>query len=95
MTKYQQCFEDMLKQNKEIFDKFKDIHDKFASDPNTYKDEFNEIGRDVQDIIRRYENRLCGHSESSGYSKFTTNLADKFQQKVREAFPKIDAIGTL
>lgn len=93
MTKYQQYFQDMLKQNKQLFDQFQIIHDKFAIDPKNYKSEFDNLGRQVQDVLRRTENRLCGHSEGSGYSKFSANLAEKFHQEVKKQFPKIDQIG--
>ncbi len=92
-AKYQQVFSDMLLQNKALFDSFQEVHDKFAQDPQSWKEQFNSIGRDVQDVIRRYENRLCGHSESSGYSKFTMNLSEKFHQEIKKLFPKIDYIG--
>ena len=95
MTKYQKYFEEMLSQNKELFTEFKEIHDKYATEPDVWREIFNQQGQEVLDVIRRYENRLCGHSESSGYSKFTTNLADKFQEKVMELFPKINAVGKL
>jgi hypothetical protein len=95
MTKYQKYFEEMLAQNKELFTEFKEIHDKFDADPDVWRETFNQQGQEVLDVIRRYENRLCGHSESSGYSKFTTNLADKFQEKVKEFFPRINAVGSL
>jgi hypothetical protein len=93
MVKYQQYFQDMLRFNKQPFDEFKAIHDKFAEDPDTWKEEFNQRGRVIQDIIMRTESRLCGHSETSGYSKYSSNLAEKFQAEVRKMFPKIDMIG--
>jgi BMFP domain-containing protein YqiC len=93
MAKYQQYFEMMLSQNKKAFDDFKIVHDNFAKDPKTFRNEFNQQGREIQDLIRIYENKLCGHSESSGYSKFSANLAEKFHQEIKKHFPKIDLIG--
>lgn len=93
MTKYQQYLQDMLAQNKELFDRFKTIHDSYSQNPQKWQSELNQVGYEVQDVIRRYENRLCGHSETSGYGKFTTKLANKFQEEVRSIFPNIDAIG--
>lgn len=83
----------MLVQNKGLFEEFKKVHDNFAQDPETWKDQFNQMGMDVLDVIRRYENRLCSHSENSGYGKFSTKLADKFHEEVKAFFPKIDSIG--
>lgn len=93
MTKYQQFFDDMIIANKQAFDEFRVVHDNFAKDPKKWKQEFDNLGRDVQDIIRRYEDRLCRHSESSGYGRYSGNLAEKFQEEVRKVFPKIDAVG--
>lgn len=93
MTKYQQVFQNMLDKNSELFNEFKKIHDLYEVDPAKYQKQFDEIGRDVQDVIRRYENILCGKSEGSGYSKFSTQLADKFHAQIKSVFPKIDCIG--
>ena|SRR5579884_1562416 len=91
--KYKQFFDLMLKQNKELFDSFKVTHDNFVENPKIWKEKFNSQGRDVQDVVRRYENLLCGHSENSGYSKYSSNLAEKFQHEVKKLFPKIDFVG--
>jgi hypothetical protein len=92
-TKYQQYIDLMLKQNKELFEKFRIIHDQYALNPTKNRDEFNTLGRDVQDVIRRTENLLCSKSESSGYSKYSTQLSEKFQAEIRKMFPKINSIG--
>jgi hypothetical protein len=91
--KFKQMFDLMIKQNQELFDSFKVTHDKFMENSKEWKEKFNSQGRDVQDVIRIYENRLCGQSESSGYSKYSTNLAEKFQWEVKRLFPKIDFVG--
>lgn len=91
--KFKEVFQMMLDQNKELFEEFKKIHDSYATDPKAWQSKFNEVGRDVQDIIRRYENRLCSHSEGSGYGKFTNSLSDKFHAEIKNHFPKIDSIG--
>ena len=83
----------MLIKHKEDFDNFKIIHDKYLDNPKKYKQEFNTIGSDLLDIVRRYENILCGHSESGGYGKFSSKLADKFWEEIRKSFPKIDEVG--
>ncbi len=91
--KYKEFFQLMLKQNQEVFDGFKEVHDKFIENPTKWRDEFNEKGREVQDIVRIYENRLCRQSEGAGFSKFSTKLADKFQAEVKNYFPNYDFIG--
>ncbi|MDP3954958.1 MAG: hypothetical protein Q8Q15_01165 [bacterium] len=93
MTKYKQIYQEMLEQNKELFESFREIHDKYALDPKHWQHKFNEKGGVVLDVVRRYENRLCHHSEGSGYGQYTTSLAEKFQTEVRNHFPKIDSVG--
>ena len=93
MKLYQKLFQEMLSTHKDLFTQFKDIHDRFAQDQNKYKKEFNEVGTQVLDVIRKYENILCGHSENSGYGKFSSNLSDKFWAEVRSYLPRIDFVG--
>jgi hypothetical protein len=93
MTKYQKFFQEMVEQNQELFDSFKKIHDGYLEDPKKWRDQFNELGRDIQDIVRDYEDRLCRSSENSGYGRYTTDLSNKFQQEVKKLFPKIDYVG--
>lgn len=93
MPKYQQYFQEMIEYNKELFDGFKQIHDKYAADPSAYQTELNDEGEKVLRVIRRYENMLCGKSENSGYGKYSANLSDKFWGMVRDFLPKIDEVG--
>jgi hypothetical protein len=92
-TKYRQFFDLMVTQNKELFDSFQKVHSNFIKEPKKWKTQFDELGRDVQDVVRDYENRLCRSSENSGYGRYTTELSVKFQQEVKKMFPKIDQVG--
>lgn len=95
MSKYQQYYQTMLTQNEELFKNFRVVHDNYTKDNQKYRSEFNKMGRDVQDVIRDYEDRLCSHSENSGYGKFSTSLSDKFWDEIRKSFPKIDEVGLI
>jgi hypothetical protein len=57
--------------------------------------EFNEIGSKVQSVIRTWEDKLCGRSEGSGYASYSGGLAQKFQDRIRKAFPLIDNVGLI
>lgn len=92
-VKYKEYVQQMLAQNRKLFEEFQKVHDNYAKDPKTWKSQFNEMGQDVLDIIRRYENMLCSKSQSGGYGKFTTTLADRFHDEVKMHFPKIDSVG--
>lgn len=93
MTKYKKAVEEMLEYNHDLFVAFKKLHDNFVTDPVTFKDEFNAEGEKVLRIVRRYENMLCGKSESVGFSKYSVNLSEKFWNEVKTHFPKIDQVG--
>ncbi len=92
-AKYKEFFELMIKNNKQAFEDFRKIHDEYALNPDSNQEEFNEEGGKILKIIRQWEDKLCGHSEGSGYGMYASNLAEKFQTEVRREFPKIDSVG--
>ena len=85
----------MLEDNKELFDSFKLLHDEYALNPSAFQDKFNTQGEKVMAVIREYENRLCANTERGMYSKYSTQLAEKFQNEVRTHFPMVDRIGLI
>lgn len=93
MREYQRAFQTMLEQNKELFDTFQLIHDAYVLNPDANKAKFNDVGREVTDVIREYERRLCAQMGKGMYSKFTQNLSEKFWGEVRQMYPKIDFVG--
>lgn len=93
MTKYKETVKQMLDQNKEIFAEFRKLHDEYALNSDELQEKYNTEGKKIMEIVRLYEDRLCGHAEGSGYAAYSGNLAEKFQQEVRKVFPKIDWIG--
>lgn len=92
-TKHQQYLQDMIESNQELFDNFQKIHTLYMEDPEKYQKQFNAEGEDVLNLIRKYENMLCSHSESGKYGKFSSKLSDKFWEAIRGKFPKIDFVG--
>lgn len=93
MTKSLQYFQDMMDYNKELFDEFQSIHDKFAENEQKNKQQFNEVGERVLVVIRKYENLLCEKAEGGKYGKFSDKTADTFWKYIRGTFPKIDFVG--
>lgn len=83
----------MMTENQKLFDDFKKIHDQYMENAESIKEKFNAEGRKVQDVIRKYEKQLVLSTERSTYSKFSSNLSDKFWSEVRKVFPKIDFVG--
>lgn len=92
MTKYQEYYRKMLAENAEAFENFAKIHKSYSNDPSL-QDEYNEAGKPIIAIIREYEDRLCRHSEGSGYAAYAGKLAEKFWEEVRRDFPLIDLVG--
>lgn len=95
MIKYKQVFSEMLEYNKDLFSSFRDIHSQYEIDPESIQVRFNTEGEKVLRVIRRYENILCGKSESGKYGKFSSTLSDKFWTEIRLHFPLIDSVGKI
>ena len=95
MRQYQTIYQQMIDENKKLFNRFFKIHEQYFMDPKANQNEFNTIGREIQEIIHMYERRLCGKTESGVYSKFSQGLSEKFWGLVRNDFPKIDFIGVI
>lgn len=94
MSKYKEYFQEMVMQNKEVFDAFKKLHDNYVRDPKKFQKEFEAQRAEMMLLIQRHINRLCMKMESGKYGKFSSTLADKFWQEVRIHLPKIDELTT-
>ncbi len=92
-TRYKEAYEQMVHDNKALFDEFQKIHDEYALNESKAQEQFNEKGKLVMGIVRKYEDILCKRSEVNGFSSYTSKLAEKFQEEVRKHFPKIDQVG--
>ena len=93
MTKYKEYYLKMIKDNKNLFDEFKKLHDNYSLNPESFQEIYNTEGEKILEVIREYENRLCSNTERGMYNKYSVNLAEKFQNEVRQQFPMIDHIG--
>lgn len=93
MTKYREAVELMLSENKELFDEFRAIHDAYVLNPSVNQAKYNSIGSTVMDVVRDYERKLCAKMGGGMYSKFSTNLSEKFMEEIQKTFPKIMFIG--
>ena len=92
-AKYIEIFNEMVKKYEEEFDHFQEIHDKYEKDPEKWQGEFNSEGGKIMEIIRFYENRLCGHMENTQNATYSANLAEKFRKEIKRYLPKLDMIG--
>lgn len=85
----------MLDDNKALFDEFRKLHSDYTVSPDSLQEKFNLEGEKVLEVVREYERRLCANQERGMYTKFSANLAEKFQNEVRNEFPMIDHIGLI
>jgi len=83
----------MYSTNQELFDNFKEIHDEYTLDPSKWQKIYNDYGREIVEVIRDYERKLCIKMGSGKYGQFSASLAQKFWDEVRIKFPKIDFVG--
>jgi 5-methylcytosine-specific restriction endonuclease McrBC regulatory subunit McrC len=93
MAKYKEYFDKMIEENKDIFEKFKTLHNNYSMDKDKYQEEFNKEGEKILAIAHEWENKLCSQSEKAGFSSYTGNLAEKFQAELKNLFPLIDHVG--
>lgn len=83
----------MVKKYEKEFDAFQELHDKYENDPKRWQEEFNNEGEKIMEIVREYENRLCGHMENTNNATYSAGLAEKFRNEIKRYLPKLDMIG--
>jgi hypothetical protein len=92
-AKYQIYYQKMIDDNRPVFDQFAKIHQQFEQDEEKGGEAFHQLGKEVLDIIRDYDRRLCAAMGRGIYSVYSDKLSQKFWDLVREDFPKIDMVG--
>jgi hypothetical protein len=87
---------DLLKVDQaQIVSEFATIHQKFATDPEKHRAEFNEIGRNFINLVRSYERRLCAGMERTNNSVYSSGVSETFWKLIRSDFPLIDQVGVI
>ena len=94
-SKYKDYFRRMVEANRESFDSFKAVHNRYSLREEAYQEEFNKEGKKLLPIIQEWENKLCMQSEKAGYGGYTSGLAEKFRAEVKKEFPLIDHVGII
>ncbi len=92
ITKYKRYFQEMLRQNKKLFEEFEQVHEKYQK-REISQEEYNRLGSKVLEKVKEWESKLCLHMESGKYGNYSAQLAEKFRSEVRKKFPLIDFIG--
>lgn len=92
-AKYLEIFKEMVSKYEKEFDAFQELHDKYEEAPFEWQEEFNREGEKIMEIVRVYENRLCGHMENTQNATYSASLAEKFRNEIKRYLPKLDMIG--
>lgn len=91
--KFKQYFNQMFEENRELFMRFKLIHDDYVQNRSKHMESFNKEGAKVVAIITDWENKLCGHMEKGSNAVFSSKLAEKFRLEIKKYYPYIDFVG--
>lgn len=91
--KYKRFYTLMCEQNEALFTKFDRIHNKYIQEDSSVNDTFHSVGRDVVDVVRFWERKLCSGMERGTNSVYSNKLADKFWDEVRTRYSHIDMVG--
>jgi hypothetical protein len=71
------------------------LYNEYIKDQDSLQDKYNKEGKEILEIIREWENKLCSQTEKAGFGNYSTNLSEKFWSEVRKTYPLIDYIGVL
>ncbi len=94
-AKYKHFYQLMRERHADIFKEFAPLHAGFSVEPEKWADQFHTKGRDVLDVIRDWERRLCSGTERGKYAQYSVKLAEKFWAEVKHDFPLIDQVGVI
>ncbi len=83
----------MLEEHHDLFTKFKQIHDAYHHNRSQLQSEYNAIGKEVMEVIREYEDRLCAGMERGMYGKYSDKVSQKFWDRVKKEYPLIELVG--
>lgn len=92
-AKYKQYFEQMMEENQEVFERFKPVHEQYKLNREANQAKFNDIGKEVVELVRDWERRLCTVMGRSKYSQYAQKVSEKFWDLVRAEFDQIDMVG--
>ena len=92
VPKYKKFIGLMTEKNSDLFDEFQIIHDEFAQNGKREK-EFHQLGRDVVDVMRDWERRLCSGMERGSNAVYSQKLAEKYWNEIEKRFSHIKMVG--
>lgn len=91
--KYLKFYELMIEKNTRLFDDFQVVHDGYVESHDKWEEKFHNQGRDVMDVIRDWERRLCSGMERGVNAVYSQKLSEKFWGEVKKRFALIEEVG--
>lgn len=91
-VKYKNTLKTLFEDEKQLFNSFKLVHDKYVKNPKSVKSEFNELGSEVMKKLKHAEDMLCRQTETGRFNKFSNQLSEKFWGEVKKYYPAIDEV---
>jgi len=93
-AKYKQYFEQMLEQEKELFENFRVVHDQYKLNQTALQKKYNVEGEKVVTVIRHWERRCARLWDERVYGQYAQQgFRKSFWDLIREEFDQIDMIG--
>ncbi|MFC1654048.1 hypothetical protein ACFL1M_04340 [Patescibacteria group bacterium] len=93
MTKLKTIVNELKEKHSNQLKNFKKIHDEYAKDRKNNQEKFNSEGKKIMEMLRTYENILCGKQERSDMARYSSSLSEKYWAEIKKDFPYIDFIG--
>ena len=88
--KFKIQFQHMMDTNKELFKKYEELKRTNRKKSPELEEEYQDIKFKILRVIRKNEDMLCSKSENTKkFSAYSQNLADKFQEEIRQNLPDI------
>jgi len=92
-AKYKKYFNEMFEQHREQFMHFMLLNNAYGQDKMGLKQQFDEEGQKIKEIVHDWEDRLCRKIEVGDNSAYSSKLGEKFQEEVQKYFPYFHEIG--
>ena len=73
--------------------KFMLLNQDYGQDKRKHKSLFDQEGKEVQEIVEEWTNKLCHQMEKGQNGAYSNKLADKFLAEVQKYFPYYHEIG--
>lgn len=83
----------MSDEHQELFTKFDAVHTGYLTNRKAFSAQFHSLGKEVVEIMRDYEHRLCAGMERGNNGVYSSKLAEKFWAEIKKRFSHIELVG--